>query len=204
MSDCVWLVDEGRFVRGLNRGRQTRDGRTVPHWGLDVSAQAGTPARAVRDGRVLWVGRRTGYGLTVAIQHDENLSTMYAHLQSASVAEGQDVHAGDVVGLIGRSTAGPDGVVPTWGRTMGVHLHWEVHPRARPSLGQQVARTDPVSWLRNNGVAMLRSECPRAPAAQQHVTCRPEMQTCLPTAFDQMMDEWYMEDEEAAQQCRAR
>lgn len=156
MGNQIWLVDAGRFVQGLIRGRQTGEGRIVPHWGLDVSAARGTPAHAVRSGRVISVHAILGYGNTVAIRHDNNLSTFYAHLQSASVIQGQDVAPGDVVGLIGRTTAGPDGRVPDWGRNMGVHLHWEVHPRASPDLRMNVMRLDPVAWLRSNGVNMIR------------------------------------------------
>ena len=210
MTNCVWLVDEGRQGRGFNLGRVIqngeRAGQVQPHWGVDIQARRGTPVRAVRDGTVLWVGNRLGYGITVAIRHADNLSTFYAHLQSALVARGQEVHPGDIVGRVGDTTAGPGGQEPEWaiarqeeGRPMGPHLHWEVHPRARPDLGRRVTRSDPVAWLHSNNVAIVRSQCPNQPAVREVVTCQPAIQSCMPTFVDRFIDEWYEEEEDFPQ-----
>jgi murein DD-endopeptidase MepM/ murein hydrolase activator NlpD len=158
----VWLVDSGTFERGLVHRRRTREGEITPHWGLDVSGALDTPVRAVLDGTILWSGRRiSGYGITVAIRHHDRLSTMYGHLnQAVDLGEGTAVTAGMIVGQMGRTCAGYNGdgiwVEPTWCRGMGVHLHWEVHPRARPRLGRAVERLDPVIWLKEHGVDMVR------------------------------------------------
>lgn len=154
----VWLVDAGTFVRGLDRNRRTRSGTVTPHWGLDVSGPRRTPVHAVLDGTFLWRRSIKGYGITVAIRHHDELSTFYAHLDEADdLGEGASVTAGMVVGRMGNTTAGYNarGVWEevSWGATMGVHLHWEVHPRRTPRFGNS-ERLDPVRWLRDNGIDM--------------------------------------------------
>ena len=165
----VWLVDAGTFVRGLDRGRVTEAGEVKPHWGIDVSGARRTPVRAVLDGTFLWRRWISGYGITVAIRHNESLSTFYAHLDEADdLGENASVTAGMMVGRMGDTTAGMNDrgelEEPRWAarriaagrRPIGVHLHWEVHRRGTPLLGDRVERLDPVRWLRNNGVDMTR------------------------------------------------
>lgn len=151
-----FIVDRGGFVRGLDMNRTTQDGRRVPHWGVDIAGPEGTPVHAAVAGQVVRVGPVNGYGNVVAIQHSEGgKSTLYAHLQAVNVRLGESVAGGKVIGFMGRTTAGPDGVVPAWGRNMGVHLHMEVHPRPTPVLGSSIQRDDPVLWLRQQGIALF-------------------------------------------------
>ena len=165
----VWLVDAGTFVRGLNRQRVTSSGEVTPHWGLDVSGPRHTPVRAVLDGRFLWRREIMGYGLTVALRHGENLSTFHAHLEEADDHhENAEISVGTMVGRMGNSTGVHRRgrlVLPSWeqrrrdrGGEMRVHLHWEVHPRGTPRLGPTVTRLDPVRWLADRGIDMIRPE----------------------------------------------
>jgi murein DD-endopeptidase MepM/ murein hydrolase activator NlpD len=153
----TWLVDAGHYVRGI---RRTKDQKKVIHWGLDVAAPSLTPVRAVRAGKVIWVRPIRWYGKTVAVRHGEGdaaFSTFYAHLDKATVARGQEVVPGTMVGRVGRTLAGPDGEEPKLDKPMGCHLHWEVHPRPTPDLVMHVEREDPVVWLKKNGVDMTKS-----------------------------------------------
>ena len=153
---AAFVVDRGRFVRGLDMNRVTSAGVLTPHWGVDISAVEGTPVHAVVAGQVVRVGPVNGYGNTVMISHRSGgKSTLYGHLSSMNVQVGEVVQGGKVIGAVGRTTAGPSGVAPSWGARMGAHLHLEVHPRSEPALGTRMQRDDPVAWLRREGIALF-------------------------------------------------
>jgi murein DD-endopeptidase MepM/ murein hydrolase activator NlpD len=96
------------------------------HTGTDF---AGRPrALAAAAGRVVDVGSRVGYGLTVVIDHGNGIGTVYAHLASATVRAGQSIAQGAAIGAVGHS-----------GDATGDHLHFEVRVHG--------VTTDPLSWL---------------------------------------------------------
>jgi murein DD-endopeptidase MepM/ murein hydrolase activator NlpD len=85
------------------------------HQGVDLASPIGTPIHATADGMVAMAERFGGYGLYVQIEHGGSLETRYGHMSRIAVAEGQQVHKGDVIGYVG-----------TTGRSTGPHLHYEV------------------------------------------------------------------------------
>ncbi|MFQ6760164.1 MAG: peptidoglycan DD-metalloendopeptidase family protein [Alphaproteobacteria bacterium] len=85
------------------------------HKGIDFAGKIGTELTAVAPGRVISVGERNGYGLTVEVDHGLGFSTLYAHLSKILVSRGDWVRPGSVVGLGGSS-----------GRSTGAHLHYEI------------------------------------------------------------------------------
>ncbi|MEZ4815180.1 MAG: M23 family metallopeptidase [Bdellovibrionota bacterium] len=91
------------------------------HEGLDMSGARGQKIFASAAGRVVDVAYVRGYGRTVIIYHGGGWSTLYAHLLKYKVKKSQDVNAGDLIGLMGRT-----------GRAQGVHLHFEVRKGADP------------------------------------------------------------------------
>lgn len=150
------VVLSGEFVRGLEPNRMTQDGRRVPHWGVDISGNLNTPVYALKSGTIVFAGPRKGYGQTVFLQFDEpengGLSALYAHLNKISVRRGERIMGGQQIGLMGKTSAGPDGVVPDWGRGMGVHLHMEIHNTSTPNTAKLNPRIDPVAWLHAEGI----------------------------------------------------
>lgn len=104
-------------------------GESAIHTGVDLGADRGAPVLAAGSGEVVWIGyglyrgiedTSDPYGLAVAIRHDfgyqgQELYTVYAHLQSIYVWDGQYVEAGEQLGTVG-STGDSD----------GPHLHFEV------------------------------------------------------------------------------
>lgn len=72
--------------------------------GINIAAPAGTEVRAAAAGRVGYVGDDlAGQGLTVLIVHRDGWRTVYGHLGSETVQDGQDVAAGQVIGTVGTS-----------------------------------------------------------------------------------------------------
>ncbi|WP_043163528.1 M23 family metallopeptidase [Salinispora tropica] len=103
------------------------------HTGVDLVAPEGTPYVSIHDGTVTKAGWFGGYGYTVIVANADGSEAIYGHSSELSVQEGQEVKAGDQLGLVGNT-----------GLSYGSHLHLEVHVKGEP--------LDPVSWLMERGV----------------------------------------------------
>lgn len=95
-----------------------------PHHGTDFPAAKGTPIYAVADGVVSAARAMSSYGNCVQISHGtaddgNNYATLYAHMSSIAVSEGQTVTKGQVIGYVGNT-----GDVS--GKNGGYHLHLEL------------------------------------------------------------------------------
>ncbi len=101
------------------------------HEGLDILTDVGSPVFAPGKGKVIYVGPRGGYGITIEIDHGFGYKTVYAHLSKALVKEGQNVKRGDKIALTGNS-----------GLSTGPHLHYEVHLNGVPQ--------DPINYFFEN------------------------------------------------------
>jgi murein DD-endopeptidase MepM/ murein hydrolase activator NlpD len=91
------------------------------HGGIDIGAERGTPVHAPAAGTVTFAGSHAEYGLTVIIDHGENLKSIYGHLSKITVALGQKLARGAELGLTGNT-----------GRSSGPHLHYEILVKDRP------------------------------------------------------------------------
>ena len=85
------------------------------HAGIDFPAPSGTTVLSAGYGKVVFVGRKSGYGNIVEVSHGANLITRYAHLSAFLVKEGQVVSTGTPIARVGST-----------GRSTGPHLHFEV------------------------------------------------------------------------------
>ncbi len=92
------------------------------HTGIDLRASPGTPVHAARSGVVVGTGdtdltcRYASFGRWIFIQHDDGLSTIYAHLSVILVSSGQHVATGELIGYS-----------DTTGYATGPHLHFGVY-----------------------------------------------------------------------------
>jgi len=88
-----------------------------PHYGVDYSANVGTPVVAAGDGRVIFKGWDGGYGNTVAISHPQEFQTFYGHLSrfARGLVQGQWIEQGQVIGYVGST-----------GLSSGPHLDYRV------------------------------------------------------------------------------
>ena len=85
------------------------------HRGLDIRADPGTPIVAAASGVVIASGFEPRYGQRVTIEHESGFMTIYAHNERNLVDVGQEVTAGQVIAVVGRT-----------GRATGDHVHFEI------------------------------------------------------------------------------
>ncbi|MBV8529391.1 MAG: M23 family metallopeptidase, partial [Candidatus Dormibacteraeota bacterium] len=73
------------------------------HWhsGIDLAAGAGTPVVATAAGVAHVIVSATGFGLHVVIDHGGGLQSLYGHLSSVDVVDGQPVAGGQLIGAVG-------------------------------------------------------------------------------------------------------
>jgi LysM repeat protein len=90
------------------------------HNGIDIGVDTGTPVRAAMEGTVSETGYNSGYGNYVIIYHHAGWMTLYGHLQSISVREGQPIAAGQRIAYSGNT-----------GYSTGPHLHFSVFKNGR-------------------------------------------------------------------------
>lgn len=108
----------GKIYGGFHRG----------HQGMDIELKKGDPVKCAFDGRVRYAGYdRSGYGNLVIVRHYNGLETYYGHLSKISVKVNDDMLAGDLIGLGGRT-----------GRAYGTHLHFETRYEDSPFNPQQI------------------------------------------------------------------
>ncbi len=90
--------------------------RVRPHRGVDYGAPTGTPILAAGDGKVIFRGRKGGYGNTIILQHGGNITTLYAHMSkfNGKARSGSRVRQGQVIGYVGAT-----------GTVTARHLHYE-------------------------------------------------------------------------------
>ena len=105
------------------------------HRGVDFAAPLGTPIFASLAGTVIRTEYHDSWGNYVAIEHDNGLTTLYAHNNQNLVNVGQQVIQGEIIASMGST-----------GNSTGPHLHFEVS--LSPTLSQDQL-IDPLSVLPN-------------------------------------------------------
>jgi len=110
-----------RLTSAFGVPRTAAGGGTRWHAGVDLAAPTGSPVAAAYAGRVTKAAWQGGYGLLVVVDHGNGLQTRYAHLSRLSVAPGQQVRQGELVGLVGST-----------GHSTGPHLHYELRRNGQP------------------------------------------------------------------------
>ncbi|MDO8548276.1 MAG: peptidoglycan DD-metalloendopeptidase family protein, partial [bacterium] len=133
-GSLVWPVDLVRITQYFgNTAFATQNPQVYSgkgHTGLDLGASPGTPIKAARAGVVLGTGNTdltcpgASFGKWIFIKHNNGLSTVYAHLASFKVSQGDTVTTGEVIGYS-----------DTTGYATGPHLHFGVYA----SAGSEIA-----------------------------------------------------------------
>jgi murein DD-endopeptidase MepM/ murein hydrolase activator NlpD len=98
------------------------------HQGIDIGAWTGDPISASAGGTVILAGELGGYGYCTMIDHGRGYVTVYGHQSELLVSEGDQVSAGETIGLVGNT-----------GDSTGPHLHFEIRVGGVPR--------DPMPYL---------------------------------------------------------
>lgn len=91
------------------------------HNGIDIGNNVGEPVYSALDGIVKECHYENGYGNKIVVEHDNNISTVYAHLSEFRTTVGAEVKKGDLIGKVGNT-----------GNSTGPHLHFEVRVNGVP------------------------------------------------------------------------
>ncbi|MEL7296849.1 MAG: M23 family metallopeptidase [Pseudomonadota bacterium] len=129
------VLPQGRPVEGgwisSHFGTRTDPftGKKARHKGVDFAGKAGAEIIAVASGVVTYSGNRYGYGMMVEIDHGNGYVTRYAHNAENTVAVGDEVSKGQLIGYMGST-----------GRATGPNLHFEVVKDGKTQ--------DPIKFIR--------------------------------------------------------
>lgn len=149
-------VDFARISSGFNLHRMHPILNIIrAHKGVDYAAAIGTPVKATADGKIEFMGVKSGYGNVIKIQHGSHYETVYAHLSRyrSGLRTGSSVKQGQVIAYVGMT-----------GLATAPHLHYEFHvngvyknpmtvalPRANPLSRKQV-----VEWRAKNAAVLAQ------------------------------------------------
>lgn len=135
----AWPVPQARNITSLFNPKRLhpKHGVIRPHNGIDIASgnDLGKSLVAFMDGEVVvsQFGERGsgygGYGYVLVIQHENNVKSLYAHMNNLGLPVGTKVKKGQVVGILGNS-----------GVSTGPHLHFEIHINGKP--------VDPMIYLK--------------------------------------------------------
>ncbi len=106
------------------------------HPGVDLAVAEGTPYYAAHSGIVKLARWDNGYGYCVMIDAGNGITIVYGHSSKLLVREGQQVQAGDLLGLAGDT-----------GYSFGVHVHFEIRQNGKA--------TNPVPFMLAHGVDIM-------------------------------------------------
>jgi len=98
------------------------------HTAVDIGVRKGTDVLAFAAGTVRYIGENSIYGLYVRLDHENNVSTFYAHCKELLVQKGDTVTCGQVIAKSGDT-----------GNATGPHLHF--------SIDKDGIRLDPTYYL---------------------------------------------------------
>lgn len=110
-------VDFARISSHFNlRRKHPVLNRIRAHKGVDYAARTGTKIKTTGDGKIIFRGRKGGYGRVVIVQHGQKYSSLYAHMSNFKRGQkvGSHVKQGEIIGYVGKS-----------GLATGSHLHYE-------------------------------------------------------------------------------
>lgn len=91
------------------------------HPGIDLAGASRANILSPSPGKVIFAGKKNGYGSAVIISHGYKITTLYGHLSTIKVRVGQSVGKGEIIAQQGST-----------GRSTGEHLHYEVRYKNIP------------------------------------------------------------------------
>ncbi len=138
ISSQGWARPSGGYISSAYGNRvHPIYGSVRFHAGIDLATPCGRGVYAARDGLVSYSGWLGTFGNFIRLNHQDGVTTGYAHLQNGSlfVQMGQRVQTGQLIALIG-----------TTGASTGCHLHYETRVNMEPR--------DPFDFMSRRGVRL--------------------------------------------------
>lgn len=119
-----------------------------PHLGVDLAAPVGTPIMAAADGKVVFVGRKGGFGRQIILSHASGYRTHYGHLSRyrKGLKKGNRVKQKEIIGYVGSS-----------GLSTGPHLDYRLE-NAGQFLNPFSQKFKPKSVLAGDQLAGFRQQ----------------------------------------------
>lgn len=114
-------IEQGYYSSNYGSRIDPINGRSTFHTGVDLIAPQGTPVLAAAGGIVSAVEYQAEYGNLIDVDHENGLTSRYAHLSKSMVKIGDVVMKGQNIALVGQT-----------GRVTGPHLHFEVREKGVP------------------------------------------------------------------------
>lgn len=132
-------VEFSRISSGFSLGRKHPVLNKIrAHKGVDYAAATGTPIKVTGNGKIIFRGKKGGYGNTIIVQHANKYSTLYAHMSKyrSGLTTGSRVRQGEIIGYVGSS-----------GLATGPHLHYEfrIDDVHRDPLRVKLPGADPLA-----------------------------------------------------------
>ena len=127
----LWPV-AGKIIRGVGKHTHPKYGTVTMNNGVDIQAPAGAPIVAVASGVVEFVDWIDAFGKCVILNHGGGYYTLYAHVASTMVSQGQKVGRGQAIAEVGDT-----------GSLEGYVCHFEVR------MGRRAL--NPTEWLGKKG-----------------------------------------------------
>ena len=113
----IWPLTSNTYISSYFSMRNNPFGGsgTEFHNGIDIPASTGTAVMAVSGGQVAWSSLSSSAGNWIGIDHGNGIYSVYMHMSSRLVKEGDYVTAGQTIGLVGST-----------GRSTAPHLHLSI------------------------------------------------------------------------------
>lgn len=122
-------VRSAKIGQGFGVFRDANHKIALSHKGIFLSAEESAPVYAIADGKVAFYGRIEGFGQTIILDHGDHYFSVYSHLSSIVVSEGQSLKANQQMAKVGRSSS-----------EFGEGIHFEIRHFSEPQ--------DPSVWVR--------------------------------------------------------
>ena len=133
----IYGIDDQRLGKSAQNGRTLEKYYFIPplsgkvnhavdfktgHYGVDIAGPKNAPIKAIMEGIVVFSDYTTETGYTIAIQHPNDMLSIYKHNDKLLKNEGNFVANGEAIAIIGNTGTLSD----------GPHLHFELWYKSTP------------------------------------------------------------------------
>jgi murein DD-endopeptidase MepM/ murein hydrolase activator NlpD len=114
-----WPLDDYYITQSYGMTTYAKRGAYggAPHNGVDIAGDGGATIKPIAEGEILASGFNDGFGNWVAVRHNGDVVSIYAHMRSPTgLANGTDVKTDSIIGYQGST-----------GNSTGPHVHLSIY-----------------------------------------------------------------------------